>query len=65
MSWLQDGSYLPYWLVYRGHFHKAPLYTKDHVSENNFDQTEINNRSLKYTLVKTSGMHFFPYGNKQ
>ena len=41
---LQDGSYLPYWLVYLGRFHiEAPLYATDHVSENNFGQTEINN----------------------
>ena len=42
---LHYGSYLPYWLVYLGRFHiEAPLYTTDHVSENNFDQTEINNK---------------------
>ena len=44
---LQDGSYLPYWSVYLGCFHiEAPLYTTDHVSENTFDQTEINNRKI-------------------
>ena len=44
---LQDGSYLPYWLVYLGCFQvETPLYTTDHVSENDFDQTEINNRHI-------------------
>ena len=44
---LQDGSYLQYWLVYLGCFHiVAPLYTTDHVSENNFDQTKIDNRQI-------------------
>ena len=34
-------------LVYLGHFHiEAPLYTTDHVSENNFDPTKINNRQF-------------------
>ena len=43
----QDGSYLPLWLVYLGRFHiEAPLYTTDHVSYNNFDQMEINNRHI-------------------
>ena len=44
---LQDGSYLPYWLVHLGLFHiEAPVYTMNHVSENNFDQTEINDRQI-------------------
>ena len=25
---------------------EAPLYTADHVSENNVDQTEVNNRQI-------------------
>ena len=38
-----------YWLVYLHRFHmEAPLYTTDHVSGNNFDQTEINNRQIVF-----------------
>ena len=34
--------------MYLGRFHiEAPLYTTDNVSENNCDQTEINNRQFK------------------